>query len=163
MKILSVVLFSLISLNSYSQDRLFSNIFGNSGLREDENLIIEISDLKMSHCPQCHVQLTKYSYKVKIKDAFLKIDVRETSRGPIYTPYLESYTTEIEGSYIWDFPEPTLPSEGQYIGKVYKVCAPWGNMANGDCREYQIKYTLLSKVIDLLSGRKNSLKSSMSI
>lgn len=146
MKLSSVIMFLITINNLHAQSDL--DLLRNSGLRKHKELIFEISDVKKSHCPECHVQLTRYSYKIEVRDAFLKIDVRHTSRGPIYTPYLDSYIINEKGTYTWDLPEPLIPEEGLYIGSIWQVCAPWGIAATGDCKEYQINYSISGKVED---------------
>jgi hypothetical protein len=134
----------MLSFNSHADFDIFSSI----GLRENELLIIEITDLKVTHCSQCNNPITKYNYNVKVKDAFLKMMRRDTARGPQYTPYFDSYETKVKGLFTIDSIKPKIPEEGIYIGKLKEICSPWGLMANGDCRNYEIKHTIYGKVVD---------------
>ncbi len=142
MKVLSVLFFLLMMSSSYSQEKSYSDLLKTSGLRENINLIMEIKDQKITHCPQCAAQMTRFYYKIVVQDAILKIHTENTARGPIYSPRFESHIIEIKGAYTWDLPAPKIPLEGVYIGQLNEVCKPWAIMANGDCRSFEIKANL---------------------
>ncbi len=125
----------ILALNTYSFD--FRN--HSQSIRTNENLIIEISDVSIISCPECHTQLDRYSYQVEIKDAYLGIKSESTARGVIYHPYTSSYITKESGVSIWESPLE-VPEEGLYIGKITKHCPGLNMMANGECRAYEIKY-----------------------
>ena len=148
MKILkSLIALTILNLPSMVLADFGRDFFGHMGLRENQKLIIEISNVQMSSCHECQVQYDKYSYDVEVKDAYLKVKYEDTARGRIYSPYLESYKTKVEVRQNWDLPKDKLPpSAGLYVGTIWQVCAPGGIAANGDCMRWKVKYSLEGKV-----------------
>jgi hypothetical protein len=130
---------------------LAQGYFEHLGLREVAQLVIKISDLSVTPCPECRIQLDRDSYKIEVKDAYLKLAVEETASGPSLIPYLESYYSEEKGVSIWEDPS-IIPEEGLYIGSVWKTCAPWGKAADGSCQDRSIQYRLEGKVESLLEN-----------
>jgi hypothetical protein len=137
-----IVLMILLSMSKNASSQVDFEYYG---LREHQNLIIEISEVKVAPCPECHIQLDRYSYKIAVKDAFLRLNVAQTARGEVYTPYLKSFVKSVSGHSSWDSPVK-IPAAGLYVGTLWKVCNPWDMAADGSCKGWDIQYNLVGSV-----------------
>jgi hypothetical protein len=136
----------ILLLTTWLSTKAIAYDFNHQGLRENQPMIIEITNLEVKQCPECNNPTTTVSYDLEAKDAFLRMDSISTVQGNSYYPYLESYKTKVQEPYNSD-EKPLIPLEGKYIGILWKICGPMAMGADGTCRKWQIKFHLSSEVI----------------